>query len=168
MLKELAGFKGYFANRQGEIFRQSRKGLVKLNPAPRWKNKGSRYKHLRVWVDNKYRDVHRLIYETFHGPIPKGAVVRHKDDDAENNAPDNLILGTPRDNVHDSIRNGTFARGERSGQAVLKEVEVIEILKTRHLPVSVLMDRYKVSKTTIRNILNNKTWKHIKREEEII
>jgi hypothetical protein len=168
MLKELAGFKGYFANRQGEIFRQSRNGLVKLNPSPRWKNKGSRYKHLRVWLEGQRKDVHRLIFETFHGPIPKGAVVRHRDDNAENNAPDNLVLGTPRDNVHDSIRNGTFARGEKSGQSVLKEVEVIEILKLKHLPVSALMARYNVSETTIRNILNNKTWKHIKREEEII
>lgn len=61
--------------------------------------------------DGKRRVVylHYLVVRAFHGtkPFPK-AVTRHLDGNAQNNRPENLCWGTVRENVHDSIKHGTF------------------------------------------------------------
>lgn len=48
--------------------------------------------------------VHRLVYEAFHGPIPEGLEVDHKDNTMINNKPSNFRLLTRQQNmrkVHD-------------------------------------------------------------------
>lgn len=59
--------------------------------------------------------VHHVVAELFIGPRPEGLLVRHLDDDKENNCVSNLAYGTHYDNSQDAIRNGKTARGERSG-----------------------------------------------------
>lgn len=46
--------------------------------------------------------VHRLVWITFNGEIPKGFQVDHKDRDKRNPALSNLRLATPRDNLCNS------------------------------------------------------------------
>jgi hypothetical protein len=58
-------------------------------------------------------NVHRLVFETFNGPLPAGRFVCHLDGDPQNNRLDNLALGTGRDNARDRTRHGRTARGER-------------------------------------------------------
>ena len=50
--------------------------------------------------------IHRVVAETFHGPIPKGYVVNHLDCDKHNNAASNLQICTPSENSHHAILNG--------------------------------------------------------------
>ena len=166
--KELDCHKGFYGGSDGHIYTDKKGVRVRLNSYIRWANGGSRNKHRRVYIKGNRYDVHKLIYKAFHGPIPAGMVVRHVNDDAENNTPENLILGTPKDNVHDAMRNGSFPMGERSPHAKLNEEKVREILRSRHMTLEALAEKYKVSPSTIRKIRNNQTWKHIKREEEII
>jgi hypothetical protein len=53
-----------------------------------------------------YTTAHVLVMEAFVGPRPPGMVVRHWDDNKDNNALSNLLYGTQADNIHDAIRNG--------------------------------------------------------------
>lgn len=50
--------------------------------------------------------LHRLVWEAFNGPIPDGLVVRHLNDDPNNNRLENLAVGTYADNAQDCVRNG--------------------------------------------------------------
>lgn len=43
--------------------------------------------------------VHRFIWECFYGPIPKGLVINHLDEDPTNNALSNLSLATQAENL---------------------------------------------------------------------
>lgn len=55
--------------------------------------------------------VHHVIAELFIGPRPEGLLVRHLDDDRENNCVSNLAYGTYKDNSQDAIRNGKVPIG---------------------------------------------------------
>ena len=59
-----------------------------------------------VTLGRKSWRVHRLVLLAFVGPSELG--VRHLDGDKLNNKLSNLAYGTQRENVHDSMRHGTF------------------------------------------------------------
>lgn len=52
----------------------------------------------RCWRDFS-RLLHRDVYQAFHGPIPRGHHVHHKDHDRANNHPENLVLLTAGDHM---------------------------------------------------------------------
>lgn len=54
----------------------------------------------------KTRTVHRVSYEEFVGPIPKGRVVAHTCDTTYCCNPDHLWLGTRKQNSEDMVRKG--------------------------------------------------------------
>jgi len=55
--------------------------------------------YLRVRVGGRYQMVHRLVWNAYHGEIPKGMQVDHIDGDKHNNALNNLRLLTPSGNT---------------------------------------------------------------------
>lgn len=62
------------------------------------------------YINGRY--AHRVIYEQHFGPIPKGWVVHHKDEDKSNNHPDNLMAMFRRDHQahHATGREGSEAQ----------------------------------------------------------
>lgn len=44
------------------------------------------------YFQNAGRRLHRVVYQQYHGEIPAGFAVHHKDGNRSNNQPDNLIL----------------------------------------------------------------------------
>lgn len=50
--------------------------------------------------------VHVLVAEAFLGPRPEGQQVRHWDGNPQNNRLDNLLYGTPSENILDTVRYG--------------------------------------------------------------
>jgi hypothetical protein len=152
------GHDGYFFDEHLNVWSFKRKTPRKLNAARRWVNGGSRNKHLRVNLNGKRCDIHRIVYETFNGPIPEGMLVRHFDDNELNNDPSNLVVGTVKDNWDDAIRNGTV-------KSLLKKWQVEEIVKLLvHFKASEVAEFYNVSKGCIVNIENGRNWKHVSRE----
>lgn len=59
------------------------------------------YYTVQLSWNSKYKHylVHRLIWEAFNGPIPKGFVINHKDENKLNNCLSNLEMVTPQYNT---------------------------------------------------------------------
>lgn len=98
------GFDDYYVGSNGEVV-----SYVKGSPRAMstWPNQhGHRYTRLWNSGRTKTASVHRLVAE-HHLPNPNGySVVRHLDDDPENNEVRNLAWGTQCDNVHDMLEHG--------------------------------------------------------------
>lgn len=102
--------------------------------------------------------IHQLVMMAFVGPCPPGLIVRHRDDDGFNNKLSNLCYGTRRQNHDDAVRLGKHARGERNHFAILTKAAVRSIRVSKD-SYAVLAARYGVSKATILNVRNGRTWR---------
>lgn len=108
--------------------------------------------------------VHRLVYESFVGPLPIGVQINHRDGDKTNNSLINLEAVTAAENMAHARQMGLMARGERQGRAKLSDEQVLEA-RAMHALGSVsfkeLGHRYGVSDTAMRHAVQGKTWTHI-------
>ena len=96
-IKPIKGHEDYLITNNGMVW--SRISNRWLKP---WK--GDEKGHLQIDLGNNYEPyVHRLVYQTFVGPIPKGFVVHHLDKCPENNNVRNLKAMTQSD--HSILHN---------------------------------------------------------------
>jgi hypothetical protein len=155
--------------------RQKLKNSIMITPSDCWEwqlGRGRRgYGH--VWVKGKTKKAHRLSYEAFVGEIPNGMLVCHHCDNPPCINPKHLFLGTPQDNIRDSIRKGRFpgvivnrknlARGERMNTAKLTEIQIKRI-RAEYLKgclQSEISRKYGVNQQSISGIVTGKTWRHL-------
>lgn len=106
------------------------------------------------------RTVHRIVLEAFVGPRPQGLQCCHEDDVKTNNSLTNLRWGTPKSNQADSIRNGTFCRGERQGGSKLKKNDVLRI-RIRHeqgASLSAIAQEHGVTKSCVADVVKGRSW----------
>lgn len=88
-------------------------------------NTGDGYKFIYIRnSDKKYKCylVHRLVWETFVGPIPEGMQINHKDENKSNNSLENLEIVTPKQNANYGTRN------IRAGLHKMKPIAQIDIV----------------------------------------
>ena len=104
--------------------------------------------------------VHDLIARAFIGEKPEGYDVRHLDGCTHNNRATNLAYGTRKDNMADARALGTLAIGSKHGMAKLNEEIVLEI-RACGLATKDAAKVYGVSESTINQIRNRTTWRHI-------
>lgn len=140
---------------------------------------GHGYLFITLQLNGRKRQVtiHSLVAHYFIGPRPVGLTINHIDGNKQNNTASNLEYITHTENVrHNSkigiaafgARNGAHTyphrrpRGETCGASKLTWEKVREIRK-RFVPGYgnrvKLQREFMVSKTAIRLILANKTWK---------
>lgn len=116
---------------------------------------------------NEHRLAHRVSYEIFKGPIPKGAFVLHSCDIPSCVNPDHLRVGTQRDNMQDCIRRG------RNGTAGVKNEfskltdEAVKEIRASSASLSVLAAKFNVAISSISQVRNWKTWKHVKTDSPL-
>lgn len=94
-------------------------------------------------------------------------LVRHSCDNPPCVNPAHLSVGTNADNSADMVSRDRHARGSRSGTSKLTESQVVGIRRRAaagELHRALAVD-YGVSRTTITQIVNGKTWRHISGED---
>lgn len=108
--KEIDKYPGYYISINGELYskngRYGKCGYIK----PRINKKTKRYEvSLFDKKHNKHKEtISRLVAKSFI-PNPNNLpIVRHLDDNPDNNHVSNLAWGSQKDNMQDAIRNKTF------------------------------------------------------------
>ena len=106
--------------------------------------------------------VHKLIAETFLGPRPEHAVIRHIDGNRFNNAVTNLAYGTDAENRADDVAQGK-RRGTNNGRARLTEREALAIkrLLAEGVQSRALARAFDVHENTIYWIKRGRNWAHL-------
>lgn len=116
--------------------------------------------------NGKRRTLHRIMWEVFYGPIPKGKCVLHHCDTPACCNPKHLWLGTHKDNTQDLIRKGRSnpPEGERAGNAKLTNEDVLEIRRLCEegdFNQPEIAKMFGVGQHAISRIKNRLRWKHI-------
>lgn len=133
-----------------------------------------------VKVHNRRNRIHRLVTLAFIGPIAPGQEVNHKNGDKADNRLCNLEYVTHAENVAHARANGLTPPFERRGlrhcpsnavrginhpRAKLTEDQVKEMRRARAIdsvPVRELARRYALSYGAVQQIINRRTWRHVK------
>lgn len=145
--------------------------LTKFRIAPDtgcWEWIGSKFGgYGMVWIEEgRNIGAHRFSWEAFKGPIPEGMFVCHHCDNRKCVNPNHLFLGTHADNMADmdkKNRRGTL-RGNACPWKKLSSNAVAtikDLLLKKAASRKVLAEQYGVSESTIYDIVNNKTWRHV-------
>lgn len=129
----------------------------------------------------RYVGVHILVAESFISPRPKGKQTNHIDGIKTNNYPRNLEWITPKENVRHAHALGLCnlsprpkrpnqkgtprpsVRGELQHHSVMKTEGVLELRRLRGLGwgYKELMEKFKISKSTVSQICTRRSWKHV-------
>lgn len=99
------------------------------------KTKGDLYLKFNIVINGKFKIAKVHVFQAYqkYGDVvfEENILVRHKDDNRENNSWDNILVGTIEDNFHDipaSKRASKSCKGHVvKGNRVLSDVEVDEI-----------------------------------------
>lgn len=106
---------------------------------------------------------HRVAYELFIGPIPKGLLLRHTCDTPPCVQPLDLLTGTHPDNMQDRSERGRQMRGESHYAAQLTTEDVLRIreLAARGENQHAIGAAFGVSNSTVSAIARRINWKHV-------
>lgn len=157
--KNIPKFKPYAVSNLGRVKNASTDRILKTS-----KDKDN---YDRLSLDRRTFRVHQLVLLVFCGTKPKELETRHLNGDCSDNRLFNIKYGTSVENKSDNIKHNTVSRmiGSLNPYAVLNSKDVIVIkknLKNNYYGlVSKLARRFKVGVSTIKDIKEGKTWKHI-------
>lgn len=165
--KSLPGFDGkYEVSSEGEVRSTRHYSVQRLKTKKARPDKDGYLRVQLCGANSKMltRHVHRLVTETFIGPMPEGMQVCHNNGDKTDNRVENLRYGTPKENARDRAAHGTETRGERSGPFVLSTEDVVAMRKA-YVPGEVSYKEIaRLFNTCPANawlVVNNRTWKEI-------
>jgi hypothetical protein len=105
-----------------------------------------------------YKRLHKLVSEAFHGPCPKGLLVRHLDGNRENCHEDNLQIGTLSENAQDVLNAEGYISGRKLNEDVVRKIRKGREEGLLHTE---LADLYGVTPRTIRDVVDRRTWKGV-------
>jgi len=111
----------------------------------------------------KNNPARRTVWEIFNGEIPINLEVCHICDVRNCVNPKHLFLGTHKENMIDCSAKNRFLnvkRGEKNKSSKLKKEDINYILNSKD-STKKLREMFGVCQTTIWNIKNHKTWKHL-------
>jgi DNA-binding XRE family transcriptional regulator len=126
------------------------------------------YVKYSLTVDAVPADVsgHRLVWETFNGPIPAGLQINHKNGVKNDNRLENLEVCTQSENLRHRHRTlgvqGTKnpVYGERNGKSKLRreDIEKIRALRVEGWSQQKIADQIGIHQTMISAILRGRYW----------
>lgn len=162
-VEEYAYEKGYRATKRGEIIGTSGKTLKLQTHASGELYFGVRApKELgrKMW----HCKVHRFIgYIKFGGRIYEDDIlVRHPNNDMEDNRWENIELGTRSVKQHDfspeERHNFAANAGRSKSNMTMEKARKMRELHKQGIPYSKLMKKFGISKTSVSDIVNNRVW----------
>ncbi len=108
--------------------------------------------------------LHRLVARAFHGPIPDGMEVHHRDHDRANAAAANLEYVTSSQNKHlATLAHGSY-RGERQAGCKLTE-DAVRAIRADYVAGSgsyrQLAQQHGVTKEAVYLLVKRRNWKHV-------
>lgn len=103
-----------------------------------------------------YKDIHRLVAETFISNPNNLPIVNHKDENPANCHMDNLEWCTYR---YNSNYSDLYGEGMYNSKLTVEDIK--NIIKEHKMGAKqyLLADKYKVGRPLIHKIINNKSWK---------
>jgi hypothetical protein len=109
------------------------------------------------------RSVHRIVFESFIGPIPEGMTVNHVDGRKSNNCVGNLELATPKRQIEHAYELGlrsywTHARGSMRSKLSDSDVMAIRRSPARNAAIAKI---YGMTRSNISLIRSGRTWAHL-------
>jgi len=108
-----------------------------------------------TWKDGKTVYKHREIIGA-----KRGDVVMHTCDNPSCINPEHLKIGTSKSNSEDMVNKKRQATGEDCGNAKFKEWQIHQVRQLKgQLSSRAVASIYKMSKTNVLDIWNNKIWK---------
>ena len=150
---------GYQVSNLGRV-KHTAKGTIKGTPTNR-----SGYPVANLWHENKGAVfyVHDLVMAAFVGPQPHKYCVNHIDGVKTNNRLENLEYATYLENSRHASLHGLNARGERCGNAKLKEVDARAIRDRARAGerTSDLAREFGVGCPIVSQIKNGSRWAHL-------
>jgi hypothetical protein len=120
------------------------------------------YPRMRIGI--KEILVFRFVYGQMFEPLQEGDLIRHLCDNKLCINPEHLRKGTQKENMRDALRNGRLPLGSQRANAKLDELKASAIktlLDASDFTCNELGLCFGVSDTTIEQIRDNKTWKHV-------
>lgn len=138
--KSITSEPGYFATDLGTVIGPRGRTLK-----PRIKVHGYPF----VKVHNKWRRLHILIAEAFHGPRPSNLETMHLNSNKLDSRPENLRYGTKSENARMAVAIG------RKGQVMRDKSAEIETATGTYREIA---KRLGVSKTTVVRVKNKSHW----------
>lgn len=109
MIKHLIGYDcDYSIDESGYVYKNGKQ--------MKWCDNGIGYKRIRLLKNKKRisKYIHRLVYQTFIGDIPKGYEINHIDHNKSNNHISNLEIVTHSENLHKAfLQYGYFGSMNR-------------------------------------------------------
>ena len=118
----------------------------------------------QMYLGGKNRRAHKVAWELTHGPVPAGLCVCHSCDNPACQNPHHLFLGTPADNLRDSLDKGRFPTGENNYCHKLSSEHVVMIRQayaTGQISQQFLADTFGVSQNIISQITRRKKWRRV-------
>lgn len=119
IMREIIDFESYEISISGEVIntRTGRKLKVGSN------QKGYKQVQISNGVKSKTISIHRVVWESYKGVIPKGMEINHIDGNKENNHVANLEVLTRKENMRHAVEIGLI----KSGVDCLLSVSVNQI-----------------------------------------
>lgn len=175
-MKECPSFKGYSVDEEANVYsHRTRKPIVgqhggsyaiidynrckKISPT---RNKKG-YLQVCIVTATGIRPIgiHVLMADAYIRPKVGDEVVRHLDDNKNNNCVSNLAYGSHVDNAMDRMKNGNYLSGHNHSNAKLSEKDVVLIRELRNSKTKVkdIASRLNVSVSTIESVLYGKSYK---------
>ena len=143
----------YEITKEGKIFIPKWHREVRLKP----NSKG----YLRVMIGGKRYFVHRLVAEKYVPNPEHKPQVNHKDGNKLNNNADNLEWVTNLENRQHAVVNKLHTMGEDCPWSKLTVEDVKFIRSHSDISRTELAKKFNVSRRTIGDVLNYKSWKTI-------
>jgi len=146
-----------------------------------WKRSFGRKGYGQVFIEGKHKVASRVAWELTNGPIPEKILVLHHCDNPPCCRPDHLFLGTSLDNVRDMQKKGRQKYWVEPAQLSIRKLTSEQVREIRQIAKTISLTRlgrpkkgsippnslrslareFGVEHATIRNIVNNITYKEL-------